>query len=54
MLNEITGVQYHPRIDHFFITSDGGGNVFLWDARMAFRSKENTEGIVQRVSFSVE
>ncbi|KAF8158181.1 WD40-repeat-containing domain protein [Crassisporium funariophilum] len=48
--SEITGVQYHPTIDHLFVTSDGIGRVFLRDTRMAFGplTKRSNEGIVQR------
>ncbi|KDR82852.1 hypothetical protein GALMADRAFT_238461 [Galerina marginata CBS 339.88] len=48
--NEVTGVQYHPTVDHLFATSDGAGRVFLRDTRMAFGplTKRSNEGIVQR------
>ena len=47
--NEITGVQYHPRMEHLFVTSDGSGKVFLRDARMAFGSQRTGGGIVLKV-----
>jgi WD repeat-containing protein 22 len=34
--SESTGVQYHPTIEHVFVTSDAKGRVCLRDARMAF------------------
>lgn len=50
--SEVTGVEYHPTLEHLFITSDASGRVVLRDARMAFglHTKRNDEGIVQRVS----
>jgi len=52
--NEVTGVQYHPTIEHLFATSDGAGRVMLRDSRMAFGSLVNRTkgGVVQRVSTS--
>jgi len=49
MEQEMSGAQYHPRMEHLFITSDCKGNVLLWDARMAFTKKDD-EGVVQKVS----
>jgi hypothetical protein len=53
--NEVTGVQYHPTIEHLFATSDGAGRVLLRDARMAFGPLVNRTdgGIVQRVGISL-
>ena len=36
MNSESTGVQYHPTMEHIFVTSDAKGRVCLRDARMAF------------------
>ncbi|KAF5340637.1 hypothetical protein D9611_007483 [Ephemerocybe angulata] len=47
--SEITGVEYHPRMEHLFVTSDNRGNVCLRDERMAFGSlPERSDGGVMR------
>ncbi|KAF8903180.1 WD40-repeat-containing domain protein [Gymnopilus junonius] len=48
--SEVSGVQYHPTLEHFFVTSDDHGSVVLRDVRMAFGSQTrgNNQGIVQR------
>jgi len=53
--NEVTGVQYHPTIEHLFATSDGAGRVLLRDARMAFGPLVNRTdgGIVQRYNTKI-
>lgn len=53
--NEVTGVQYHPTIEHLFATSDGAGRLMLRDSRMAFGPFVNRTdgGVVQRVSICV-
>lgn len=47
--SEVTGVEYHPIMEHIFVSSDSRGNVCLRDARMAFGPSSNRtrEGIVQ-------
>lgn len=49
---EFTGVQYHPRMEHIFATSDNRGKVYLRDVRMAFGPlrARTKQGIVQTVS----
>jgi len=49
---EVTGVQYHPRMENIFVTSDSNGRVCLRDARMAFGplNQRNNGGIVRTVS----
>ena len=47
--SEVTSLQYHPQIENFFITSDSGEGVRLWDARMAWTG-EPKKGVVQKVS----
>jgi len=48
---EITGLQYHPLIHHLFISSDCGGNILLWDARMAYTGGNvPTKGVLEKVS----
>jgi WD repeat-containing protein 22 len=49
--SEVTGVEYHPVMEHIFVTSDSRGNVCLRDARMAFGPLLNRtrQGIVQVV-----
>ncbi|KAJ3534353.1 hypothetical protein NMY22_g6964 [Coprinellus aureogranulatus] len=49
MLSEATGVKYHPRMNHLFVTSDNRGNLCLRDERMVFGS-DRSEGIVLNVS----
>lgn len=48
---EVTGVQFHPVMDHIFATSEGSGRVCLRDLRMAFGplTHRTREGIVQTV-----
>ncbi|KAF8798922.1 WD40 repeat-like protein [Phlegmacium glaucopus] len=48
MNSEATGVQYHPIMEHIFVTSDAKGRVCLRDARMAFGSarKQSNAGVV--------
>ncbi|PPR07786.1 hypothetical protein CVT26_014971 [Gymnopilus dilepis] len=48
--NELTGVQYHPILEHLFVGSNTIGDVVLRDSRMAFGSqtKRTGEGIVLR------
>lgn len=49
--HEISGVQYHPVMDHLFISSDCAGNVLLWDTRMAYTGNNVTaKGVVERVT----
>jgi len=51
MEREITGLQYHPLMHHLFISSDCGGNILLWDARMAYTENDvATNGVLERVS----
>ena len=49
---EITGVEYHPYMEHLFITSDNRGAVCLRDDRTAFGplNSRSQRGIVQEVS----
>ncbi|KIM43179.1 hypothetical protein M413DRAFT_18290 [Hebeloma cylindrosporum] len=53
--NEMTGVQYHPTIEHLFATSDGAGRVMLRDFRMAFGPLVNRTdgGVVQRYNTKI-
>ncbi|KAF8630849.1 hypothetical protein AX17_005208 [Amanita inopinata Kibby_2008] len=46
---EVTGIEYHPHMDHLFVTSDNRGNVCLRDDRMAFgpSSRRSQLGVVQ-------
>ncbi|KAJ7160099.1 WD40 repeat-like protein [Mycena filopes] len=46
---EVTGVQFHPRMEHVFATSDGNGRVCLRDMRMGFGplSQRTQNGVVQ-------
>ncbi|KAL0960803.1 hypothetical protein HGRIS_005819 [Hohenbuehelia grisea] len=46
---EITGLQFHPEMDHIFVTSDHKGSLCLRDMRMAFGtlSQRRQSGIVQ-------
>ena len=46
---EASGVQYHPRMEHLFATSDSSGCVCLRDARMSFGCQRQTQGVVQAV-----
>jgi WD repeat-containing protein 22 len=48
MNSEATGVQYHPTMEHVFVTSDAKGRVCLRDARMAFgfTRKKSNAGVV--------
>lgn len=45
---EITGIEYHPYMDHLFVTSDSRGSVCLRDERMAFGppSRRSQQGVV--------
>ena len=47
---DFSGIQYHPTIPHFFLTSDKTG-VCLRDVRMAFGPliSRSHEGVVQKV-----
>lgn len=49
---EITGVRFHPRMEHIFATSDNKGKVCLRDMRMAFGPlhQRSQEGVVLQVS----
>ena len=49
--SESTGVQYHPTMEHIFVTSDAKGRVCLRDARMAFghARKKSNAGVVLTV-----
>ncbi|GJE88449.1 WD40 domain-containing protein [Phanerochaete sordida] len=51
---DFSGVQYHPTIPHFFLTSDKTG-VCLRDVRMAFgpRRLRSNEGVVQKFVTSI-
>lgn len=48
---EITDIEYHPYIEHFFVTSDNQGLVCLRDERMAFgpSSRRSQQGVVLQV-----
>lgn len=48
---EITDIEYHPYMDHFFVTSDSQGSVYLRDERMAFGplSHRSQQGVVLQV-----
>lgn len=45
-------MQYHPTMEHIFVTSDAKGRVCLRDARMAFgvAGKKSNIGVVLTVS----
>lgn len=49
---ELTGVRFHPQMEHIFVTSDNKGKVCLRDMRMAFGSlrQRSCEGVVLQVS----
>lgn len=49
---EVTGIQYHPMMEHIFATSESTGRVCLRDTRMAFgpATQRTCEGVVQEVS----
>ena len=49
--SEITSVQFHPEMEHIFVTSDNHGGLFLRDTRMAFgpKSRRLNKGIVRKV-----
>ena len=51
MNSESTGVQYHPTMEHIFVTSDAKGRVCLRDARMAFGCavRKSNAGVVLAV-----
>lgn len=53
--SEMTGVQYHPMMEHIFVTSDAKGRVYLRDARMAFGSagKKSNAGAVLTVCYHI-
>jgi WD repeat-containing protein 22 len=53
--NEVTGVQYHPTMEHIFATSDGAGRVVLRDSRMAFGPLVNRTdgGVIQRYNTKI-
>ena len=44
-------MQYHPTMEHIFVTSDARGRVCLRDARMAFgyAAANSTAGVVLMV-----
>jgi WD repeat-containing protein 22 len=44
-------VQYHPTMEHIFVTGDRRGNVCLRDTRMAFGSKtqRKKDGVALKV-----
>ena len=44
-------MQYHPTMEHIFVTSDAKGRVCLRDARMAFgyAGKKSNAGVVLTV-----
>jgi hypothetical protein len=46
-------VQYHPTMEHIFVTSDAKGRVCLRDARMAFgyAEKKSNAGVVLTVCY---
>jgi len=48
-------VQYHPTMEHIFVTSDAKGRVCLRDARMAFGSvgEQSNAGVVLTVCYLV-
>ena len=47
-------MQYHPTMEHIFVTSDAKGRVCLRDARMAFgrgySGRKSNAGVVLTVS----
>jgi WD repeat-containing protein 22 len=51
LLTEVTGVAFHPTMDHIFATSDSHGELCLRDVRMAFgpRSQRHKDGKVRKV-----
>ena len=53
LMSEVTCVQYNPRMDHVFVTSDAAGKVCLRDTRMAFGplTSRSRHGIVHTVRF---
>ncbi|KAF4617596.1 hypothetical protein D9613_005957 [Agrocybe pediades] len=53
--NEITDVKYHPTMEHLFLSSNGAGEVNLFDDRMAFTSSFNKsdDGIVQKYNTKI-
>ncbi|KAF5343245.1 hypothetical protein D9758_013413 [Tetrapyrgos nigripes] len=46
--SEVTGVRYHPTMEHLFVTSENLGRVCLRDARLGFgkRSERRDQGVV--------
>lgn len=48
---EMTSVQFHPEMEHIFVTSDSRGELCLRDMRMAFgpRSRRMNKGVVRKV-----
>lgn len=48
LMSEVTGVEFHPVMEHIFATSEAGGRVCLRDLRMAFGPlvQRTGEGIV--------
>ena len=48
---EVTGVEYHPNMEHLFVTSDSQGSVCLRDERMAFgpSTHRSHQGVVLQV-----
>ena len=44
-------MQYHPTMEHIFVTSDAKGRIYLRDARMAFGTarKKINAGVVLTV-----
>lgn len=49
--SEITSVQFHPEMEHIFVTSDDRGGLCLRDTRMAFgpKSRRLNKGVVRKV-----
>lgn len=49
--SEVTGLEFHPIMEHIFVSSDSRGNVCLRDARMAFGPlvDRTGQGVVQVV-----
>ncbi|KAF8895628.1 WD40-repeat-containing domain protein [Infundibulicybe gibba] len=48
LTTEVTGVQYHPQMEHIFVTSESRGDVCLRDSRMTFGplSSRTGQGVV--------
>ncbi|KZV66865.1 WD40 repeat-like protein [Peniophora sp. CONT] len=56
LMSEVTCVQYNPRMDHVFVTSDAAGKVCLRDARMAFgpSSLRSQHGVVHTYATTLQ